>query len=408
MDALLPWTWQAGVFWTAVGLILYAYLGYPMVLWVIGKLSPEQRPLPDPPATDVTDPPVADAVESGCWPRLSMIIAAYNEGAVLQDKLSNTFALDYPAQQLQIIVVSDGSTDNTDEVALSFEGRPGYLFLRQPANAGKTMAQNAGVRQATGELLVFSDANSMYEPDALKQLVRPLADERVGCVCGELRYRNASQAGAGKGEGAYWRYEQFLKRQESVLGSLVGANGSIYVLRRKYFEELGAAVISDFIMPIRVRLQGHRVIYEPQAIAYEEPGTGFGDEFRRRRRIVARSVYGLWTEPGALNFLRRPLFAFQVLSHKLLRWLVPLFMLLMLATSTWLAAQGMAVYRGLVVAQGLFYLCALVGWMFPRSAGCIGLFYVPAYFCAINYGALRGLIAALAGQRHSVWKTMAR
>ena len=190
------------IFWGAAALICYAYAGYPVVLWL---LSLGRRP------TVPEDPEQ--------WPTLTLIVAAYNEGTVLHDKLTNSFALDYPEGCLQIVVVSDGSTDNTDDVARAFEGRSNYVFLRQPENAGKTMAQNAGVGVATGQLLVFSDANSIYEPDALKQLVRPFAEGRVGCVCGELRYANQQQAGAGKGEGAYWRYEQFLKRHESRLGS---------------------------------------------------------------------------------------------------------------------------------------------------------------------------------------------
>lgn len=378
------------LFWVAAGLVVYAYAGYPVVLWLlsIGRRRP-------------------DPVEPAEWPTLTLVVAAYNEGAVLHDKLTNTFALDYPAGHLQVVVVSDGSTDNTDQVAGTFEGRDGYLFLQQPENAGKTMAQNAGVQVATGQLLVFSDANSMYEPDALKQLVRPFADDRVGCVCGELRYRT-QQAGVGKGEGAYWRYEQFLKRHESRLGSLVGANGSIYALRRELFEELAPAVISDFIMPIRVRLRGHDVVYEPRAVAHEETGAGFADEFKRRRRIVARSVYGLWKEPGALNPFRRPLFAFQVLSHKVLRWLVPVLMIFMLASSAWLAASGASIYQGLLGLQLVFYVLALLGLVFPGGVGRVGLFYVPAYFCAINYGALRGVLSAITGQRHMVWKTVAR
>jgi cellulose synthase/poly-beta-1,6-N-acetylglucosamine synthase-like glycosyltransferase len=386
VDLLAPF------FWGAAALISYAYAGYPVVLWLL-SLGRRPKAVQEDPAQ---------------WPTLTLIVAAYNEGTVLHDKLTNSFALDYPEGRLQIVVVSDGSTDNTDEVALSFEGRADYVFLRQPENAGKTMAQNAGVSAATGQLLVFSDANSIYQPDALKQLVRPFAEERVGCVCGELRYVNLQRAGAGKGEGAYWRYEQFLKRRESLLGSLVGANGSIYAMRRELFEPLGPAVISDFIMPIRVRLGGHRVIYEPGAVAHEETGVGFGDEFQRRRRIVARSVYGLWKEPGAFNFFRHPLFTFQILSHKVLRWSVPVLMMYMLLSSLWLAVDGQAPYVELLALQGVFYFCAMLGWAFPRGPGRIGLFYVPAYFCAINYGALRGLLAAFLGQRHSVWKTVER
>jgi cellulose synthase/poly-beta-1,6-N-acetylglucosamine synthase-like glycosyltransferase len=379
------------VFWVAAGLILYSYLGYPLLLWLF---TAGRRKATYPPMTEL--------------PTVTLLVTAFNEETVLRDKLENSFALDYPQDRLQIIVVSDGSTDGTDAVARAFEGRPGYLFLQQAENAGKTMAQNAGVRAATGEILVFSDANSMYARDAVQHLVRPFADKGIGCVCGELHYTNPQRAAAGKGEGSYWRYEQFLKRRESLLGSLVGANGSIYALRRSLFEELGSAIISDFIMPIRVRLRGHQVVYEPAAVAEEEVAVGFSDEFRRRRRIVARSIYGVWTELGALNPLRNFLFAFQLLSHKIIRWLVPVLMLIMLATSGGLGLARISPYDWAFGGQVLFYLLAMLGGAFSGSLGRLSLFYVPAYFCAINLGALFGILAALRGQRHTVWKPEAR
>jgi cellulose synthase/poly-beta-1,6-N-acetylglucosamine synthase-like glycosyltransferase len=385
--AALSWT---SLFGAATGLILYTYAGYPILLMLLtaGRRRPE-------------------AAEPDAWPDISLIVTAYNEEAVLRAKLDNSFALDYPGK-VQIVVVSDGSTDGTDEVARAFEGREGYLFLRQAQNAGKTMAQNAAAAVATGDILVFSDANSIYAADALRRLVAPFTDARTGCVCWELRYTNPQRAAAGKGEGSYWRYEQFLKRRESLLGSLVGANGSIYALRRELFEELGPAIISDFIMPIRVRRRGRRVVYEPQAIATEEVAVGFADELKRRRRIVARSLYGLWTERGALNPLARPLFALQILSHKVVRWAVPLLMIVMLGSSAAGAWRGDEIAHHLLLAQGAFYCLALLGTLLQGTIGRVSLFYVPAYFCAINLGALLGVLGALTGQRHTVWKPVAR
>lgn len=379
------------IFWVAAGLILYTYLGYPILLslFTAGRRQPTYPP-----------PEIL--------PTISLVVAAFNEERVLGGKLENSFALDYPEDRLQVIVVSDGSTDGTDEVARGFEGRPGYLFLRQEHNAGKTTAQNAGVRVATGDILVFSDANSLYAADALKQLVRPFADTRVGCVCGELHYTNPQRAAAGKGEGSYWRYEQYLKRRESLLGSLVGANGSIYALRRELFEELGPPIISDFIMPIRVRLRGYRVVYAAAAVAEEEVAVGFGDELKRRRRIVARSIYGLWRSPGAVNPFAQPLFAFQVVSHKVIRWSVPALLVVMLATSIGVGLARVSPYDWLLGLQVLFYAFALLGVLSPGRLGRMSLFYVPAYFCAINIGALLGLWGALRGQRHTVWKPVAR
>ena len=377
-------------FWTAAGLILYTYLGYPLLLWLL-TLGRRLDRGPGPPER----------------PSVSLIVTAYNEQAVLGGKLDNSFALDYPADRLQVVVVSDGSTDATDEIARSREGRPGYVFFRQEPNAGKTAAQNAAVGAAAGDILVFSDANSMYAPDALERLVDRLGDG-VGCVCGELRYTNPGRAGAGEGEGLYWRYERFLKRRESRLGALVGANGSIYALRRELFEELDPSIISDFILPIRLRRRGHRVVYAPGAVAEEESGRGFGQELRRRRRIVARSLYGLWREAGALNPFAHPLLAFQILSHKVVRWLVPVLLLVLLGTAAALAAAGVEPYGALLAAQVGFYALALLGGLFPRGCGRLGLFYLPAYFCAINIGALLGLLGALRGERHTVWKPVTR
>ena len=236
--------------------------------------------------------------------------------------------------------------------------------------------------------------------------MRPFADPKIGCVCGELRYANPDQLAAGKGEGFYWRYEQFLKRRESLLTSTLGANGSIYALRRELFDELGPEIISDFIMPIRVWRKGFRVVYEPRAVAVEHSGARFRDEFRRRTRIISRSAYSLWTEAGVLNPFAHGLFAFQLFSHKLLRWLVPLFMIAILIGAALLAADPL--YQILLGLQLLFYLLALLGNLFQHQLGSLGLFYIPAYFCATNLGALLGLWNFLTGRRYQVWQTASR
>ncbi|MFH1569245.1 MAG: glycosyltransferase family 2 protein [Gemmatimonadota bacterium] len=381
---------MAVAFWVAVGLVAYTYLLYPVLLWA---LSQARR-----------TPVFADPPE---WPSLSLVVSAYNEAGVMAAKLENALGLDYPAGRRQILVVSDGSDDGTDGIAAGYAGR-GVELLRLERRSGKTAGQNAAARRATGEILVFSDANSMYRPDALKALVRPFADPRVGCVCGELRYVNPGAGGAAKGEGFYWRYEQFIKRAESRLGSLVGANGSIYALRRDLFEELGPAIISDFIMPIRVVRRGRRVLYEPGAVAEEQSGKRFGEELRRRTRIIARSLYGLWTERGVLNPLTSGAFSLQILSHKVIRWLVPACLLGALGSSAVLAAAGGPFFRVVLGGQGLFYGLAALGALAPKSLGRLSVFYVPAYFTATNLGALLGLIGFLAGRRYAVWQPLER
>ena len=372
------------IFWAALFLVVYTYLIYPVLLWLLaaGRKMPEYAPLSE-------------------WPGVSLIIAAHNEEDVLHAKLENALAMDYPAERLDIIVVSDASTDGTDRIAAEFAER-GVRLHRQEIRGGKTEAQNAGVRLARGQFVAFSDANSMYAPSALKRLLAPFADERIGCVCGELQYANPDEQGAGKGEGLYWRYEQFLKRRESLLSSALGANGAIYALRRELFVELRGDIISDFVAPLHAWRRGFRIAYEPTAIATESSSGRFGDEFRRRRRIVSRSLYGLWTEAGVLNPFAHFFFAFQMFSHKLLRWLVPVWLLVVLAINIPLVVSE--TYGILLALQVAFYGLATLGLLLPERLGRCWLFYVPAYFTATNWGTLLGLLSFLMGRRHRVWQ----
>ena len=372
------------IFWAALFLVVYTYIIYPVLLWLLaaGRKMPEYAPL-------------------GEWPTASLIIAAHNEEAVLRAKLENALAMDYPAERLDIIVVSDASTDGTDRIAAEFAER-GVRLHRQEARGGKTEAQNAGVRLARGQFVAFSDANSMYAPSALKRLLAPFADERIGCVCGELQYANPDEQGAGKGEGLYWRYEQFLKRRESLLSSALGANGAIYALRRELFVELRGDIISDFVAPLHAWRRGFRIAYEPTAVATEYSSVRFGDELRRRRRIVSRSLYGLWTAAGVLNPFAHFFFALQMFSHKLLRWLVPVWLVVVLAVNIPLATDGY--YGLLLVLQVAFYGLAALGLLLPERLGRCWLFYVPAYFTATNWGTLLGLLSFLTGRRHRVWQ----
>ncbi len=376
------------LFWLFVFLVASTYLFYPLVLWLltVGKTTPLYA-VPE------------------TWPSVSLIITAYNEAAVIKEKIENSLQLDYPQDKLEIIVISDCSDDGTDEIIQDYITH-GVRFFRQPERSGKTLAQNAATAQATGEILVFSDANSMYITDAISTLVQPFADTSIGCICGELHYANPDQGGAGKGEGFYWRYEQFLKRRESLRRSLVGANGSIYALRRSLFEPLAADIISDFIMPIRVYCKGHAVIYVPEALATEHSAGSYNDEFRRRTRIIARSLNGLRQQLSALNPFIHGLFAFQLFSHKVLRWLVPFFMFGAFITNSFLLIHPL--YLLIFILQSIFYLLAALGNLFPRALGRFGLFYVPAYFCAINFGALLGWWRFMRGSRFAVWQPVER
>ena len=378
------------IFWASVLLVTYPYVLYPALLWLLtrGKRAPEY---PDPAE----------------WPAISIVLAAHNEIAIIRAKIENTLALDYPADKLELIVVSDGSEDGTDEVVAEYAERGvGVRLHHMPRCGGKTLAQNAGVRLASGDVLVFTDANSMFAPDALRALVRPFTDPEVGCVCGELRYTNPEELAAGKGEGVYWHYEQFLKRKESLLRSALGANGSIYAVRRNLFEELGPEIISDFIMPVRIWRRGFPVVYEPRAVAIEQSTLNFKGEFRRRIRIISRSMHGLWQERAVLNPFAHGLLAFEMFSHKVLRWLGSLFLITALGSAVPLAGQPL--YRALLLCQIAFYLLAALGNLFERRLGRMRLFYIPAHFCAINFGALLALWNFLSGHRYQMWQPVSR
>lgn len=379
--------WMATVFWVCAGLIVYTYFLYPGLLWLLTAGKKVSRP----------DWP-------GEWPTVSVIIAAYNEALVIRDKLENTLSLDYPSERLQVVVVSDCSDDGTDEIVAGYADC-GVVLERTADRGGKTGAQNAGVKRAEGDILVFSDANSMYDSSALKELVRAFGDRSVGCACGELTYLNPEDRSAGRGEGMYWRYEQFLKRRESVLSSLVGANGAIYALRVELFEDLCPEVISDLVMPIRVWRGGARVTYVPEAVAYENTTHSFAEEFHRRKRIVARSLNGLWSQLGVLNPFNG-MFAFQVLSHKVIRWAVPFILIAALVSSGVMMDEPL--YATMFWIQTAFYTLALLGAVVPDRVARVGFLYVATYFCAVNLGALLGVLSFVTGSRYAVWQPTRR
>jgi len=344
-------------------------------------------------------------VDSNYLPTVSLIIAAYNEEAVIGKKVENSLRLDYPKDKLEIIVFSDASTDRTDEIVKGYADR-GVKLLRIEGRKGKTYCQNEAAKVAQGEILVFSDANSMYEPDAIRKLVRHFADERVGCVSGELRYRDGEKGV--EGERVYWGYEQTIKRLESRISSLVTANGSIYAVRKSLYEPLQADAISDFIEPLKIVGRGYRVIYEPEAIAWETTAKDPKKEFRRRVRIVTRSVHSLLRDRSLLSLLdpvKYGMFSIQLWSHKVLRWFSGLFLLFIFAFNIPLLGQG-SVYMIIMAGQVVFYLLALWGFLteavLKRQA--LKIPHVVYYFLLSCCAMLKGVYDGLRGHTMVTWQ----
>ena len=291
------------LFSITAGVLLYALAGYPLLLWLIVRARGERRV--------ATGPDL---------PLVTFVVSAFNEADVIRQKLENTLALDYPRQRLEVVVISDASYDGTDEIVREFADR-GVRLARQAERRGKTAGLNAVVPDAAGDVVVFTDANAMYEPNALRMLVRNFSDRSVGCVTGEARYVESSLTTADSGERAYWNYESRLKRLETAVGSMVGGDGAIYAIRKELWEQLPYNAINDFLNPLQIASKGWRTVYEPEAICYEETAGRMRTEYHRRIRIVSRSWRAVFQAPSVLNPFRVGFFSVSVVSHKILRWL---------------------------------------------------------------------------------------
>ncbi len=368
------------LFWSAVFSILYAYLFFPLLAALRGWLRP--RPVA---ADDIT-------------PSVSLIIAAHNEAAVIERKLENVLALDYPAPCLEVIVASDGSDDGTNEQVRRYAGW-GVQLLARPRE-GKAAALNAAAAVATGEILVFSDANSMYAPDALRHLVRPFADPAVGGVAGDQRYGPAGNHG--QGERSYWQLDRQLKLFESAGGHVISATGAIYALRRELFRPVPDGVTDDFYNSTGVIAQGRRLVFAPDAAAYE-PVSSERREFGRKVRIITRGLRGVYLRRTLLDPRRHGFYALQLFSHKVLRRLVVFPLMALLVLSLGLVRHG-RFYQLAAAGQVLFYgLAAAGGVRIAQNRPVPRLLALPAYFCLVNLAALVAVVNLLRGKRIIAW-----
>ncbi len=345
------------IFWISGGLIIYTVAIYYFILKVLKQNNYEKN--------------------ERYLPNISLIICAYNEEICVAAKLKNTFTLDYPLEKLQVILADDGSTDKTLEIANGFD----FVEILKLSRGGKTSAQNEAVKIARNEILVFSDANNIYKKDALKKLVRNFADERVGVVCGELQYNNKKSE-----ENSYWKYEVAIKKAESKNGWLLGANGSIYAVRKNAFVPLPEDSISDQLEPIKVYGNGLDVVYEPEAIAMEDAPN---DVLKRKRRIILRSLVTMKYVISLLNpFNKRSVFIPYV-SHKLIRWFSPLLLFLCFFSSIYLAKDS-NIFRMILILQVMF--CAS------------GIFLSGVrYIIKVIFASALAIIDWILGKRQTTW-----
>ncbi|EFW90156.1 glycosyl transferase family protein [Haladaptatus paucihalophilus DX253] len=347
-------------------------------------------------------PPVQSPSE---WPSTTLVIAAYNEEDVIEEKIENSLELDYPDDKFDIVVFSDASSDRTDELVKGYADE-GVELMRIEGRVGKTECQNQVTSRLDSDFIVYSDANSMYEPDAIKRLIARFSDG-VGCVVGELRYSDDSDV---EGESLYWRYEQAIKKLEARFHSLVTGNGSIYAVRRSSYVPLSPGGISDFAEPLAVVSNGERIDYADDAVAWERTGESVESEMSRRIRIVTRCWNTVTEFTELLNPLRYPKFAFQFISHKILRWLSPLLLgTAFLANAVLLLLDANPIYTLSFVVQVLFYFSAVLGWVSERYDVAIpGPVHVTYYFIVSNVGMVLGLWKFLKGQNIVTWETADR
>jgi cellulose synthase/poly-beta-1,6-N-acetylglucosamine synthase-like glycosyltransferase len=372
------------VFVLCAAVILYVYAGYPILIFVIGKLR-------------------SKAVLKGDHePSVSFVITAFNEGRDIEKKLENTLAIDYPKEKLEIVVASDCSTDATDEIVRRFENR-GVTLMRQQQRNGKTAAQNAAVELAGGEIIVFSDATSMYEATAVRRLVSNFADHSVGCVGGRLEYVDPSASDVGGGARSYWNYESILKKYESLACSLIGVSGCIYAVRRDNYVPMYPEACSDFLIATLIFEQGLRTVYEPSAVCAEETNNRTDKEMRMRVRVISQTFTDLWRNRAMMNPFRSGFYAVQLISHKVLRYGVPLFIVGAFAASLLLA--GNSIFFTIISALGLLFLAFAAGaWLFERLGIATGPFAIPLYFVLTNVASVAGFFQFLRGERYATWE----
>jgi cellulose synthase/poly-beta-1,6-N-acetylglucosamine synthase-like glycosyltransferase len=364
-------------------MMVYIYFGYPTTAYLLSQLYNKK----------VNATPFE--------PTVTVLISAYNEERHIQATIENKIALNYPKDKLEIIVISDGSEDNTDEIVKAFADKR-IKLIRQEPRRGKTSALNLAVKQASGDILVFSDANSLYDPDSLRYLMENFSDPSVGYVTGKMVYVNPDGTTVGNGCSAYMQYENLLRSYEARIGSVVGVDGGIDAVRKDLYCEMRPDQLPDFVLPLMVVDQGYRVVFEPRALLKEDTLKNPEDENRMRVRVSLRALWALFDMRRLLNPMRYGIFSFQLLSHKVLRYLGITF-LVALYISNYLILRKSWLYKAFFILQNIFIILATIAHYLERRGKSSGILYIPYYFYLVNISAGRALLRFLRGEKQVIW-----
>jgi cellulose synthase/poly-beta-1,6-N-acetylglucosamine synthase-like glycosyltransferase len=382
-------------FWILAGIIFYTYLGYGVLVIVLGRIKDfrcgKQRIFPD-------------AYE----PQTTLLFAAFNEAEWLKKKIENSLNLDYPPDKLKIMVITDGSNDGSEEI---IEKNPRIIHLHEAERQGKMAAINRAMKFVDTEIVIFSDANTMLNRKAIRELISFFRDPAVGCVSGEKRVctRGRNEA-ASAGEGTYWRYESLIKKWEARLGSCIGAAGELFAIRTDLFMKVQEdTLIDDFVISMRIALKGCRIQYAPEAYAMETASADISEEFKRKIRIAAGNLQSILRMPELLNVFQHGMLTFQYISHKFLRsFVVPFCLIALIPLNLFLMTEGGALYILLFILQAVFYLAATAGYLLQKRRLAFNLFFIPLYITVMNISAVVGFSRYLRGRQSVLWEKAAR
>ena len=373
------------LFWLCLAIVVYTYVGYGLILYLlvfIKRLAIKAKPL-----ADITD---------DCLPEVTLMVCAYNEEDIISEKMSNTHSLDYPADRLHLVWVTDGSTDNTNSILSTY---PDVKIVFSPERRGKSAALKHGIKEVSTEIVIMTDANTMLNPEAIREIVRLMQDPKVGCVSGEKKVMAKSDSDeAAQGEGLYWKYESTLKRLDSELYSAMGAAGELCVIRRQLMTDIpDDTLLDDFVISMEIVRMGYKIAYTSKAFAMEYGSADLHEESKRKRRIAAGGLQSSWRLRSLMNPLRHPVVAFQFVSHRVLRWTITpvcLFALIPLNTILVLSSEGI-IYTIIWILQILFYASALAGMRISK------------YFVFMNLNVFRGM-AYLLNNTSGTWEKAKR
>jgi|TARA_B100001971_G_C18234282_1_gene566060 cellulose synthase/poly-beta-1,6-N-acetylglucosamine synthase-like glycosyltransferase len=379
-------------YWIIVVIIIYAYLGYPIVLYMLSILFNYKK--------------INSGNAINKWPGVDLLIAAYNEEKVIHSKIENSINLDYPSDKFNIWIASDGSSDRTNEIVRKYEATNKNVHLLEFKRTGKSGVINRSMNILNAEIVVFSDANTEYSKDVIKKLIRHFQDPNIGCVSGRLKYRNPGKTMSGIGESVYWRYETALKKLESKIGFVAGANGAVYAIRKNLFEPLHKNTINDdFTESMTIVKKGYMSIYEEKAMVFEDVAPSMQSEFKRHIRDGAGHYIAIIHLLGLLNpFLGMKSFIYY--SHRIFRWMVP-FLLIFIFIINILLLNNF-IYQALFIFQCIFYMSAIIGWIGNNYKKIPFIIYIPFYFCNLNLALFLGFIKAVTNKQKPTWERTER